>query len=407
MNVQSIEKKLHQKLEKPTLFEGLIGEVIKRRRLEQRLTQEALSKGLCSISYLSKLENNKAKPDVYVVEEVSKRVGIPVYDLKYSDIGLLDIHKALNAFFYGDIAKIDHMLDCDQSLVHPTIVQIVTLIRNVAHHEHKTSVATISKLEPLVHSMPLEESLIFLVFSMIYYFEIGHNKKALSIAWMLDQKPFDNDYLKAIYHLYAYIIKQTVNHKASSFKHYNQAEKVLLEYTGIELSIQLKLYHVYFSFGEHKDEAKRLFDNIPASNILPKHTNFYLYLNMLWTIDSSMLDDIYSRSIVNKYDIWYYRLSRYYAMATQSEIEIDNHQNPVFQYEVAILQLLKLNDENETIDFIKNILLPLSVSIESIPEITEQFAKLITHTKNNKRYKEAMAQEHKKQKIIAQIENVS
>ncbi|WP_372868138.1 helix-turn-helix domain-containing protein, partial [Planomicrobium okeanokoites] len=53
-----------------------IGEVIKYFRKKNHMTQEILSEGICSIPYLSKLENNQLEPSNDILLHLCKRLGL-------------------------------------------------------------------------------------------------------------------------------------------------------------------------------------------------------------------------------------------------------------------------------------------------------------------------------------------
>ncbi|ERJ13515.1 helix-turn-helix domain-containing protein [Haloplasma contractile] len=63
-----------------------IGYLIKKERLKRDLRLTDVAKGICSLSYLSKIENNAIEPNDYIVEEICKRLGItPIVDNQKGD----------------------------------------------------------------------------------------------------------------------------------------------------------------------------------------------------------------------------------------------------------------------------------------------------------------------------------
>src|SRR5690606_40225211 len=53
-----------------------IGSILKYYRMKNNLTQSELSKGVCSVSHLSKIESNKYIPHDETINELFKRMGI-------------------------------------------------------------------------------------------------------------------------------------------------------------------------------------------------------------------------------------------------------------------------------------------------------------------------------------------
>jgi transcriptional regulator with XRE-family HTH domain len=52
------------------------GKILKRRRKEQKVSAKVISQGICTESYYSKIENDKAFPDVFLARELMQRLGI-------------------------------------------------------------------------------------------------------------------------------------------------------------------------------------------------------------------------------------------------------------------------------------------------------------------------------------------
>ena len=72
MSIESLRTKIKKKVQ----FEQFkndyadIGSFIKKKRKEMQVTQDEISNGICSVSYLSKIENNQIVPNDYYVREI-------------------------------------------------------------------------------------------------------------------------------------------------------------------------------------------------------------------------------------------------------------------------------------------------------------------------------------------------
>lgn len=74
-----------------------IGEIIRHYRKERGLSQEELAEGICDRKYLSHIENNKHIPTLDIINQLSNRLGVNLYDsyalmLRNHDI---DTHKKI------------------------------------------------------------------------------------------------------------------------------------------------------------------------------------------------------------------------------------------------------------------------------------------------------------------------
>lgn len=57
-----------------------IGEIIRHYRKERGLSQQELAEGICDRKYLSHIENNKNIPTLDIINQLSNRLGINLYD---------------------------------------------------------------------------------------------------------------------------------------------------------------------------------------------------------------------------------------------------------------------------------------------------------------------------------------
>lgn len=57
-----------------------IGELIHHYRKEKGMSQEELADGICSKKYISELEHHKKTPTLFIVNELSSRLGVNLYD---------------------------------------------------------------------------------------------------------------------------------------------------------------------------------------------------------------------------------------------------------------------------------------------------------------------------------------
>lgn len=59
-----------------------IGKQVFYKRLQQKMTQEELCQGICSVSYLSKIENGKIEASEEILQLLCARLEIAVTDLR-------------------------------------------------------------------------------------------------------------------------------------------------------------------------------------------------------------------------------------------------------------------------------------------------------------------------------------
>lgn len=92
-----------------------IGEIIKAERLKQGVTQELLSDGICSTSWLSKIESGIKEPAAHMTEQILQRLGLSMG--QYIDISedfeltILEIKLEIEEkFFFNDFEALKTLL---------------------------------------------------------------------------------------------------------------------------------------------------------------------------------------------------------------------------------------------------------------------------------------------------------
>ena len=62
-----------------------IGLILRQARLQQNIKQVNLAKGICSVSYLSKIENNQIQPNQEIVSELLKKLSMTINEVSYEE----------------------------------------------------------------------------------------------------------------------------------------------------------------------------------------------------------------------------------------------------------------------------------------------------------------------------------
>jgi|GEM_PF-6757677 len=103
MEINSFRKLVDERKQKEEeiFLNKSVATAIKRKRKELNYTQEQAAKGICSISYLSKIENGYLEPDNYYVQEIMNRIGIAPEEISSSNY-LSELRQIIKAISYGD-----------------------------------------------------------------------------------------------------------------------------------------------------------------------------------------------------------------------------------------------------------------------------------------------------------------
>ena len=80
-----------------------IGQVIKRRRLELKMTQETVAMGLLSNTYLSKIENNQIVANRDHLYLIMERMDIDIDKISFPEEMWDYLQESIKLFFYRDL----------------------------------------------------------------------------------------------------------------------------------------------------------------------------------------------------------------------------------------------------------------------------------------------------------------
>ncbi|MEH7457577.1 helix-turn-helix domain-containing protein, partial [Bacillus sp. JJ1127] len=87
-----------------------IGKQVFYKRLQQKMTQEELCQGICSVSYLSKIENGKIEASEEIVQLLCARLEIAVSDLRDVEEEVKEkLDEWLNALVHLDKEQVERI----------------------------------------------------------------------------------------------------------------------------------------------------------------------------------------------------------------------------------------------------------------------------------------------------------
>ncbi|MUV38603.1 Transcriptional activator NprA [Lentibacillus sp. JNUCC-1] len=170
-----------------------IGAKIKWTRLEQGMTQENLAEGIVSMSYLSKIENERTTPSVDIVEMLCARLGIE------ADV---DVDERLHEKVLEWCSLLRDMQNRDKiKYLYEEIVQMLSISRLKAHllfeihqikyylifAEYDEALVQINKLKKIDDSFDLLQKYYWYKFRGNYYSLTGDHVEALRLYELAEE----------------------------------------------------------------------------------------------------------------------------------------------------------------------------------------------------------------------------
>ncbi|KPB05722.1 helix-turn-helix transcriptional regulator [Bacillus sp. CHD6a] len=183
-----------------------IGELIRHYRKEQGLSQEQLSSGIVSISYLSKIENNKISPDEMVVDLLLERLNITRDSLqKFDNTFYQDqLYNVYECVISGDFSKLSEVyhsflneIDNEKKIQHPNNI-IHFLIISLRYYMHMDKMAESKSIVKELNSLsiklpPKSEYILYRSLALYHYHDQNY---LVSIAFL--EKAESKVYLETV-----------------------------------------------------------------------------------------------------------------------------------------------------------------------------------------------------------------
>ena len=279
----NIEKKtLQSKLD----IQGELSLFLKRRRIELGLKLEDLSSGICSTSYLSRIENNLVDVDSSYYEALFEKMNIDYETLKESRRRNL-YHEILNAYINNDISGIEEVINhaiISKSYIDSEI-DLYLLFYNILTKNYEEARKILVTIENIKKNLNSYEILFYMFSFALYAHKTNQNKKAYQQMLLLNEIVYEDILLESCIYDLGIDVMEAVGMELLSFNYYYNLEKV----AGMPLFRERLLLHkmkfmVKFSDVESEGilkDALSITKNIDFSKEYNKET-YYYHLGLLY-----------------------------------------------------------------------------------------------------------------------------
>ncbi len=281
-----------------------LGSILKHKRMEMNLTLEEGAEGICSISYLSKIENNLIKPNQKYIDSLRERYLIDLNEENDVDHFEL-INLIIDSFFYDLEIKLDENI-INQDNFYAKLYKFSVELNNKNYFLAKK---TFFELNPYIKNMKDLELNLYLYLTSLILKEEGrvkdahsilnyHNPKKLPerLLMLIDQEKiitsclvnnhmylmlnYDN-YLnnllrKEHYHM-AHKVKFNYLIYLSKFINYNELKKVADKHINIHENEKNYVFALNHYINGKYDEAKAIMENFYKEN----NDYYMLYIYIL------------------------------------------------------------------------------------------------------------------------------
>ncbi len=392
---EQLERQYQRKLQD---FSGHIGDILKKKRLELDLTQEKASEGVCSVSYYSKIENNRTEPSQAILRDMSDRVGVDLhaYSILTEDENVLK--KAIKAYYDEDAAHLGQLSKKLGGIECGMLRDIVALFESRLNQDFQRSRLLIDNLLPLVGNINVLSAMAVLTAAVVHNYHLGQYREALRLLQVMKDIDTLEPRLDIIKNYYAFLVELAVGRTVSSLPRYCEVVDGFTKYPHTERLLSLKMHMVRHLAHENKAAARKMLMCIPRDSIPSAMKNFHEALR-LYCLDGEVdaVQVLKERLDTSNKDIWFYRCltnlcrkatddSRFHKMAA----EHFHHAGEEAVLEKSLFHSLTLTEEKDLIGYLRDICLPLAIDRGDARYIGHFALHLERMLKQNARYKEAL-----------------
>ena len=419
MSIISLKNRINKRVEIEKFKSDFtdIGSFIKKKRKELNVTQDEISNGICSISYLSKIENNQIVPNDFYVKEIMEKLDIEedIYTKSIKDKDFID--QTLKAFFYMDDSVLERLYSEIKDIEHNVVINLCKLGYTVYFNKDDKN-QYVMMLENLVNNMSNIEVKIYLYFASLYFIQNEKYKVALELISLSNKVNASNDMLDAMIFELSYYVKQRLLVKNCSTEDYSSAMNIYNKYHNIRRIIILALHKVKFLSKENPSKALKVLNTIKINDLSNDIDSFYYYIKA----DTLFHLRNYKEATLNLKNIpessGYYLRKMILLLKICVEEEdfntIDNIKEIVNSYKPKKYEMRsKINyhfiiqkDKLDQKEYLRDIAIPFSIKIEDYDSLHHYTNCIMDICFDNSRYKEAMQYYRKYQKEIDKVSRI-
>jgi len=172
-------------------------QIIKNERIKRNQTLESMAKGICSISYLSKMENNTIKPSEEYVKALLERVDVN-YDEIIDDDYDLEVKKVIKYYFYNENDKIREVYLKNKKNHFDARLELIGSLVDLIDNRFNDFKEKISEIDEVKNALKGINSVFLVYLVSEYYIKNYEFKKSYYYLKCLDELNIDNYEMKRL-----------------------------------------------------------------------------------------------------------------------------------------------------------------------------------------------------------------
>ena len=261
-----------RKLEEKHVVYSLHSATLKNERLKANLTLNEITEGICSKSYLSKIENNLLAPDKFVMKKLFERVNIN-YDrlLKINKYG--NLHEIVNYYLFNQKLKIKEVFDQlnkDYFITREALIKLIYYLSIDSLDDFSREVGFVDEVKGSLS----DYELMVLMFAIIeFYIKTYQFQNAKKYLLIIDKVNIEDEGLRVLFEHQHFVVACNLNNHADIFKYYNCLNNS--NFYPMFRKYNNKLLYTYTEFDPN--DSLKILEDMNMDIILETHLEDYYY----------------------------------------------------------------------------------------------------------------------------------
>lgn len=198
----------------------LYSQIIKHERHKRKLTLQEMAHGICSISYLCKLERNAIVADESYIKAIFEKVNL---DFDKVGVNIIEngVNRTIKAYLYqnyGEIANLFEMIDDSLFNVQNYLIKCFYYLVKRDYQNFKETIATIDKIK---ETMLREDIGVFMFLVIEYYLQTYQYHQAYKYLKYLENNDFENQEMNWLIFEQHYICAYNLKIYPKFFRYYD------------------------------------------------------------------------------------------------------------------------------------------------------------------------------------------
>jgi len=381
---------------------SIIAQYIKKNRNSKGLTLEELSKGICSLSYLSKIENDKIKADKHILNLLAKKMGIsiPFDDLLIDYVTI--IHDLSLSYFYKRVLELKDLLESEWIIEHDNMFKLVKMINHIVSNNHEEAYHEAVEIEDSFNYLTQEAQMLFLIAYAAIKCHNHNFNEAIKLCNLVDHFDVKDDRLVAMKEKTLFISKASLGLGFSAIEHYYACDHILQKYHVSDARFELKLHYMSFTSNHEPKKIKSMLDAMVYEKKPKELYNMHAYVKAVLSSVSEGPEKakMYTRKAYrNKNDLFYYKLLLKRSELSNTPLPFTFEECPNQLKSLYLYSTYKVDSNVEKHkQFLKHTALPIARTNESHKHMAFFVQELKKCSVKQRRYKEALAYDEKGKK---------